>query len=129
MSFLNLRKKKDEVKPVPAPVNAPQKLRVVGESVTGPSGTVRHDVLVRPHITEKAEAGKARGVYVFEVSESATKREIDEAVRALYRVSPRKVAIGHIRAKRITVKGRPGVTRGGKKAYVYLKEGEKIEIN
>jgi len=33
-----------------------------------------------------------------------------------------------IRSKEIIVKGKKGRTKGGKKAYVYLKKGEKIEV-
>ena len=82
----------------------------------------------RPHITEKALAAQARGVFVFEVAPRATKRAVAQAVAAFYKVTPRKVAMVTKQKKNVTTKGKPGFSGGGKKAYVYLKKGDKIEI-
>ena len=79
-------------------------------------------------VTEKATALSERGVYAFEVARNATERAIEIAIRSLYKVSPVKVAFVPIRSKEIIVKGKKGRTKGGKKAYVYLKKGEKIEV-
>ena len=85
-------------------------------------------VLVRPHITEKASASAEKGAYVFQVATGANKRDIAKAVATMYKVHPMKVTIVAIPKKSITVKGRPGFRKGGKKAYVYLTKGEKIEL-
>jgi large subunit ribosomal protein L23 len=82
----------------------------------------------RPHISERASDEAAKGVYVFEVAPHATKPEIRAAVAALFKVTPIKIRTVTKHAKTIMMKGRPGTRRGGKKAYVYLKKGEKIEI-
>ena len=119
MSFLNLRKKKEVQTAVP------KSLPVVSVEAR-PS--ILSGILRRPHITEKAVSMQAGGVFVFEVAQRATKREVAHAVRALYKVVPRKIAIAAIPKKRVFVKGKRGVTGGGKKAFVYLKEGDKIEI-
>lgn len=131
MSFLNLRKtKKESTEPAKKLV---LKEAVVKKSVTAESSahTTKEannpEVLRRPRITEKASASAERGIYVFEVATTANKREIAEAVRHFYKVTPTKVTVVTIPAKRITVKGRPGVRKGGKKAYVYLKHGQKID--
>ncbi|MDP2642150.1 MAG: 50S ribosomal protein L23 [bacterium] len=88
-----------------------------------------NSVLLRPRITEKAALGADKsGVYVFEVSKSATKKSIAASVHEAYGVTPEKVRVAAIPLKRVVVRGKRGVKSGGKKAYVYLKKGDKIEI-
>jgi len=43
-------------------------------------------------------------------------------------VKPEKVRVAAIPAKKVFVRGKKGVKSGGKKAYVYLKKGDKIEL-
>ena len=85
------------------------------------------DTLLRPRITEKASFVAESNVYTFEVGTKATKKEIMQAVKAFWNVTPIKVNIVKNPAKRIFVRGKRGTTTGVKKAYVYLKEGDKIE--
>ena len=70
------------------------------------------------------------GVYTFDVAERATKRDIIAAIRFLYKVSPRKVAIVQVpeKIRRSMRTGKTGLKRGGKKAYVYLKKDDTITI-
>jgi len=101
---------------------------------TPTSGTARSDigrVLRNPRITEKATNVQARSVYTFDIAPGVSKREIMEAVRALYHVTPRKVGIVRIptKTRRNMKTGIRGITRGGRKAYVYLKAGETITIH
>ena len=91
-------------------------------------GIAIEDVLRRPHITEKASDLAERGVYVFEVDPRANKALVKRAVRIFYKVTPQKVRIINTPRKRVFVRGRYGVRSGIKKALVYLKEGESIEI-
>jgi len=87
------------------------------------------NVLLRPRITEKAALSADKGgVYVFEVTKSATKKSISASVRDFYKVTPKKVRIATIPLKKVFVRGKRGVKKGGKKAYVYLKKGDKIEV-
>ena len=110
--------------------SAPAAKKTAAVSTKTKTGTVQGNpnVLRRPHVTEKAASGNEKGVYVFEVSKTANKREIMQAVTAFYKVVPIKIAIVTKPPKTVFVKGRSGVRPRGKKAYVYLKEGEKIEI-
>ena len=87
-------------------------------------------VLRRPRITEKATARAQHGVYVFEVATTATKKAIADSVFHFYKVTPRKIRTTPIPRKLISsrVKGRFGVKGAGKKAYVYLHKGDRIEI-
>lgn len=89
----------------------------------------KQNVLVRPRITEKAVIGADKaGVYVFEVMPKATKTQIAASVQDAYKVEPVKVRIAKIPTKVVFVRGKKGVKSGGKKAYVYLKKGDKIEL-
>ena len=80
------------------------------------------------HITEKATDSAAKGGYVFDVDTRATKPEIIKAVKEVYGATVNKVTITQIPAKTKTTRGRVGVRSGGKKATVWLKKGETIEI-
>lgn len=121
MAALFSRKSKDAQKAsVPAPTAAAQ---------SGGDVDVSH-VLQRPRITEKATVASGMSVYVFDVEQGATKRQIRSAVERYYKVRPRRVRVVSIPAKRVRSMrtGERGVKRGGKKAYVYLKKGETITI-
>ncbi len=87
-------------------------------------------VLRNARITEKATMHSTDGVYTFDIAEDATKRDVTQAVRTLYNVTPRMVRTVTIptKMKRNARTGKRGRTRGGKKAYVYLKKGETITI-
>lgn len=87
-------------------------------------------VLRHARITEKATINQMFGVYVFDIATSVSKRDVMQAVKSLYNVTPRKVAVVTVPKKNIRSMrtGRTGVKGGGKKAYVYLKKGETITI-
>ncbi len=87
------------------------------------------NVLLRPRITEKAALGADKlNVYVFEVTKDATKKSISASVKGAYGITPEKVRVATIPSKQVFVRGRKGFKSGGKKAYVYLKKGDKIEL-
>jgi large subunit ribosomal protein L23 len=87
-------------------------------------------ILLNPRITEKGAYLSAIGAYVFNVAEDANKQQIAEAVKEVFKVTPRKVTVVRIPRKVVVSRAtnRKGQTRGGKKAYVYLKQGETIEV-
>lgn len=88
----------------------------------------RVNVLVRPHITEKAAILAEKGTYVFEVAQNTNKIEIAKAVEALYNVKPVRVNIVNLPNTRVFVRNKKGVKSGVRKALVTLKSGDKIEI-
>ena len=104
---------------------------VVAETAARPAG-IRADftsAIIGPRITEKATLVSEKGLaYVFNVEKSATKGTVAKAVADLYKVNPVKVRIARVPSKQVFSRGKWGVKKGGKKAYVYLKAGEKIEI-
>ena len=86
-------------------------------------------VLLRPRITEKAAIGADKNnVYVFEVTRNATKKSVAASVKSIYKVTPVRVNVANIPDKAVFIRGKRGVKSGGKKAYVYLKKGDKIEL-
>lgn len=85
-------------------------------------------ILKKPRITEKSSDMAARNVYTFDIDLRANKKEVAEAVKALYNVTPIKVNIAQVPAK-TKRRGRIlGKTSIGKKALVYLKDGDKIDF-
>jgi len=87
-------------------------------------------ILKAPRITEKATFAAENGIYVFEIDLRATKKDVAGAVESLYKVKPVKVNITKIPSKSVQSRrrGKFGTTSKGKKAYVYLKKGDTIEI-
>jgi large subunit ribosomal protein L23 len=85
------------------------------------------DILLRPRITEKASFRLESNVHTFEVASKATKKQVAEAVKVFYKVTPVKVSMVRNPAKEVFIRGKKGIKAGVKKAYVYLKKGDKIE--
>lgn len=91
--------------------------------------TVSKELVIRPMITEKAHAlAGSFNTYAFEVANDANKTEIAKYIKAKYKVEPTKIAIVKIPRKQVISRGRIGFKKGGKKAYVYLQKGDKIEL-
>lgn len=85
------------------------------------------NILKKPRITEKATLVSESNVFVFEVTPSATKKQVAETIKAFYKVVPVRVNMVRNPAKKVFVRGKNGVKAGVKKAYVYLKKGDKLE--
>lgn len=85
-------------------------------------------LIKNPRVTEKASFVSEQNVYTFNVERNANKTEISKAIKALYKVTPVKINIVNIPKKKVVVRGKPGSRGGGKKAMVFLKKGDKIEI-
>ncbi|MEF8847099.1 MAG: 50S ribosomal protein L23 [Candidatus Paceibacterota bacterium] len=86
------------------------------------------EILIEPHITEKATELAQKNQYVFKVNPKANKTEVKKAVEQTYDVDVKKVrAMNAPRKKRR--KGRiEGYKKGFKKAIVKIREDQKIEI-
>ena len=87
-------------------------------------------VIIKPRMTEKSVAMGDKNVYTFVVRRDATKYDVNDAVKALFGVTPVKVNIVN-KSPRQTMsrsKGRKITVNGMKKAYVYLKAGDRIDL-
>lgn len=86
-----------------------------------------YQIILRPVITEKSSLLKEKNREVcFEVSSSANKLEIKEATEKLFSVKVERVRIIKKKGKKKRVGRNEGWTKDWKKAYVKLKEGEKM---
>ena len=90
---------------------------------------IRHyDVIVAPHITEKATLLSENNAVVFKVANDATKPQIKAAVEALFDVKVTGVNTIVQKGKSKRWKGAPYKRSDVKKAIVTLAEGQSIDV-
>ena len=89
-----------------------------------------YQIIKQPVVTEKAtQLADEENTYVFEVDRRANKIEIKKAIEEIYGVHVEKVRVVNVKPKygrwgRKVVRRKPA----WKKAYVKVREGEKIQI-
>lgn len=84
-------------------------------------------IILRPVITEKSTLLKEKNREIcFEVDSRANKIEIRKAAESLFKVKIERVRIINKRGKKRRVGRNEGRTKDWKKAYLKLKEGEKM---
>ncbi len=89
----------------------------------------QHQIIRRPLITEKGTLLRdTLQQYIFEVDPHANKNQIKGAVEKLFNVHVVDVKTLNTRGKYKRVGTNVGKRSNWKKAYVTLKEGEKIEF-
>ena len=87
-----------------------------------------YDVIVAPHITEKATMLSEQNAVVFKVSKDATKPAIKAAVEALFDVKVLGVNTIVQKGKTKRWKGTPYTKSDVKKAIVTLADGQSIDV-
>ena len=87
-----------------------------------------YDVIVAPHITEKATLLSEHNAVVFKVTNDATKPQIKAAVEALFDVTVLGVNTIIQKGKTKKWKGAPYTRSDIKKAIVTLKDGQSIDV-
>ena len=90
--------------------------------------TYYEDILLEPVLSEKANLLREEGKYVFKVAQKATKPQIIEAVRKLFKVNPISCNVMVVGGKPKRLRYRSGYTSTWKKAIVRLPKEEKITI-
>jgi large subunit ribosomal protein L23 len=85
-------------------------------------------ILLSPSITEKSNALMAGRKYVFRVMSNATKPEVAEAVKTLFKVEVEKVGVCNCKGKKRKFGRFEGCRKDWKKAYVTLKDGYAINL-
>ena len=88
-----------------------------------------YDVIRSPVITEKSTLASEANQVMFNVTKSATKPEIKEAVERLFKVKVKAVNTLVRKGKSKRFRGRLGKQSDVKKAYVTLDEGYSIDIS
>ena len=86
------------------------------------------DIILKPVISEKANALREQDKYVFIVRTDATKIQIKEAVAKLFNVKVIACTTINVFGKMKRLRGRPGRTASYKKAIVRLAHGETIKV-
>ncbi len=86
-----------------------------------------YQIIRKPVITEKGLAVKEReGTLVFQVAPDATKTEIKQAVQTIFKVKVDSVRTANFPGKERRRGKFAGYRADWKKAYVRLKDGEKM---
>jgi large subunit ribosomal protein L23 len=85
-------------------------------------------VLLGPHVSEKATSLAENGQIVFKVRTDATKTDVRKAVELLFDVKVQRVSVVRIPAKQKRFGQRAGARAAWKKAYVRLAPGQDINF-
>lgn len=85
-------------------------------------------VIKNPRITEKAAMISGDNVFTFDVALKANKIQVKKAIVEQYKVTPLKVNIVNAKARKVMKRGRKVHQAGSKKALVFLKKGDTIEL-
>ena len=88
----------------------------------------QYDVILSPHITEKATVLSEQNKVVFQVAMDSTKDEIAAAVEALFTVNVLKVNTLIQKGKTKRFRGQKGRRSDIKKAIVTLAAGQSIDV-
>lgn len=90
--------------------------------------TRHYDVIVAPHITEKATLLSEHNAVVFKVASAASKPQIKAAIEAIYNVKVAAVNTLTQKGKTKRWKGKPYRRSDFKKAVVTLAAGQSIDV-
>jgi len=85
-------------------------------------------ILMSPHVSEKAALASESGQHVFKVATTASKLEIKKAVESLFEVEVAAVRVVNVKGKTKRFGTREGKRSDWRKAYVRLKEGQSIDL-
>lgn len=85
-------------------------------------------IVLSPHISEKATIAAEKNQYVFQVADFATKPEVKDAIEFLFNTKVKLVRIVNVRTKQKLFRGIEGKRKGWKKAYVTLQSDQKLDI-
>ncbi len=90
-----------------------------------------YTVLLAPHITEKVtNLGEWHNQYAFKVAPDATKREIKNAVEALFDVTVANVTTVNVKGKtKRDLRRRQTRRKNWKKAYVRVADGKSLDFS
>jgi len=86
-----------------------------------------YQILVEPVVTEKSSSVRASSVYVFRVLRNATKNQIKLAIEKCFGVDVESINTTKVRGKVRQLGRNIGKTPSWKKAYVKIREGQKIK--
>ncbi len=88
----------------------------------------QHQVILAPHLSEKAMNAAQNNQYVFKVARDASKKELKHAIEKLFNVSVECIQTSNMKPKTKRTGKIMGTKKAWKKAYVTLKEGSEIDL-
>ncbi len=88
----------------------------------------RKRIIIKPRVTEKGAILSDKNIYTFQIDTNTNKKEVAKEIERIYKVKPVKVNIAKTSEKKVFVRGKLGTKAGIKKAYIYLKKGDKISF-
>jgi len=87
------------------------------------------EVILKPLLTEKTSLlTEKRNVYCFQVRKESTKIDVKKAIEKFFDVKVKKVTTSILPGKQKRVGKGVKKTSSTKKAYVFVEEGQKIEL-
>jgi len=86
------------------------------------------ECLEEPVITEKATKAEADHIYVFWIKPWANKITVKQAIKKMYNIWPLKVNILNTGGKSVRYGRSRGRTKMRKKAIIYLRPDQKIDL-
>lgn len=134
MALLNFLKKPEEDKKKKASESKPvlDREKLVSEnkekSVKRQMFGLASEVLISPHITEKATNLNEESKYIFKIQPKSNKIGVKKAIESVYGVDVIDVRIINIPRRKRRVGKTTGWAKGYKKAIIKIKKGQKIEI-
>lgn len=113
-----------------AKAKAPAKAKAE-KKTTSKGGLVEarlYDVIVRPLITEKATIAAEQNKVVFKISPTANKKDVKDAVEAIFGVKVKAVNTINVEGKEKKFRGEIGYRKDFRKAIVTLEPGQNIDV-
>ncbi|MDQ1276367.1 MAG: large subunit ribosomal protein [Patescibacteria group bacterium] len=85
-------------------------------------------LIISPRLTEKASVLSSGNIYTFNVVQNATKTTLAKEIEKKYKVKPIKITVSNNPRVRVFTRGKIGYKTGFKKASVFLKKGDKLNL-
>lgn len=89
---------------------------------------VKESLIISPRLTEKASNLSTNNVYTFNVKSNATKGNLAKEIEKTYKVKPVKITIINQPRKAVFSRGKLGYKSAFKKASIFLKKGDKLNL-
>lgn len=105
-------------------MNKEKKQKEIVENVA----KVSNSLITSPRLTEKASVLSSLNIYTFNVTQNATKTILSKEIENKYKVKPIKITIVNNPREKVFSRGKIGYKTGFKKALVFLKKGDTINL-
>jgi len=89
---------------------------------------IENSLIISPRLTEKASILSSENIYTFNVVQNATKTSLSKEIEKKYKVKPVKITVSNNPRIKVFTRGKIGYKTGFKKASVFLKKGDKINL-